>query len=79
MDVTTRREIAQHLTKNAISVVAKTTLAKMCKSESKRDSRRPRQANGNRCSHKCRVHEINEECQDDMENLTEQVQLLFYS
>ena len=28
VDVTTRREIAQHLAENAISVVAKTTLAK---------------------------------------------------
>ena len=57
----------------------KNHFSKICKSESKCDSRRPRQANGNRCTHKCRVHEINEEYQDDMENLTEQVQLLFYS
>ena len=56
----------------------KNHFSKMCKSESKHDSRRPRQANGNRCTHKCRVHEVNEECQDDMENLTDQVQLLFY-
>ena len=56
----------------------KNHFSKMCKSESRRDSRKLRQANG-RCTHKCRVHEINEECQDDMENLTEQVQSLFYS
>ena len=46
------------------------------KFESKCDSRRPSRANGNgKCSHKCRVHEKNE-CQDDMENLTEQVQFI---
>ena len=58
----------------------KNYFSKMCKSESesKRDSKRPRQANGNRCTHKCRVHVINE-CHDDMEDLSEQVQLLFYS
>ena len=57
--------------------------SKMCKSsqgfdksESKHDSRKPRQANG-KCT-KCRVHEINE-CQNDMEDLSEQVQSLFYS
>ena len=45
--------------------------------ESKCDSRKPSKANG-RCTHKCRVHEINE-CQNDMDNLNEQVQSLFYS
>ena len=34
------------------------------KAESKRDSRKPSKAN-DRCSHKCRVHEVNE-CHDDM-------------
>ena len=54
---------------------------KMCRSkgsskaESKCDSRR---ASNGSCSHKCRVHEINE-CQNDMEDLTEQVQSLFYN
>ena len=52
---------------------------KMCKSKSKRDSRRPRQANGNRCTHRCRVHEVNIECQNDMDDLSDQVQSLFYS
>ena len=49
------------------------------KSESKRDSRkRPNGARKNKCS--CCVHEIHEkECQDDMEDLNEQVQSLFYS
>ena len=56
---------------------------KMCRSkgsskfESKHDSRKPSKANGRR-THKCRVHEINE-CQNDMEDLNEQVQSLFYS
>ena len=50
-----------------------------CNAESKHDSRKPSKANGNgRCTHKCRVHEINE-CQNDMEDLNEQVQSLFYS
>ena len=48
------------------------------KSESKCDSRKPRQATG-RCTHKCRVYEVNEECQNDMEDLSEQVESLFYS
>ena len=58
----------------------KNHFSNMCKSESesKCDSRRPRQANRNKCTHKCRVHEVNEECHDDMENLTEQVQSLVY-
>ena len=52
--------------------------SKMCRSgqgsnrfqsESRRDSRKPRQASG-RCTHKCRVHEVNEECQNDMEDLS---------
>ena len=47
------------------------------KSESRRDSRKPSKAIG-RCSHKCRIHEVNE-CHDDMEDLSEQVQSLFYS
>ena len=59
----------------------KNHFSKMCrsqgssKSESKRNSRKPRQANG-KCT--CRVHEINE-CQNDMEDLSEQVQSVFYS
>ena len=57
----------------------KNHFSKMCKSESKRDSRRPRQANGNRCTHRCRVHEVNSECQNDMDDLSDQVQSLFYS
>ena len=64
----------------------KNHFSKMCRSsqgsnkfqsESKHDSRKPSKANG-RCTHKCRVHEINE-CQNDMEDLNEQVQSLFYS
>ena len=47
------------------------------KSESRHDSRKPSKANG-KCSHKCRVHETNE-CQDDMNDLEEQVQSLFYN
>ena len=42
------------------------------KSESKHDSRKPSKVNG-RCTHKCRVHKI-KECQNDMEDLNEQVQ-----
>ena len=45
------------------------------KAESKHDSRS--KTNG-RCSYKCRVHEV-DECHDDMEDLSEQVQSLFYS
>ena len=56
----------------------KNHFSKMCKSESKHDLRKLRQATG-RCTHKCIVHEVNEECQNDMENLTDQVQSLFYS
>ena len=48
-----------------------------CKAKSKHDSRKPSKANG-RCTHKCRVHEINR-CQNNMEDLSEQVQSLFYS
>ena len=49
------------------------------KSESGRDSRRPSRANGmGKCSHKCEFHEINE-CHDDMNDLEEQVQSLFYN
>ena len=47
------------------------------KSESRCDSRRPSRANG-KCLHKCRVYEVNEECHDDMDDLTEQVHSLFY-
>ena len=63
----------------------KNDFSKMCrssqgsnKSESKCDSRKMSKATG-RCTHKCRVHEVNEECQNDMEDLSEQVQSLFYS
>ena len=76
------KEIAQHMAKNVINVVGKTTSG-LCVSpknlESKCDSRRPNGArkNSNKYSHKCNVHDI-EECQDDMEDLTEQVQSLFY-
>ena len=56
----------------------KNHFSNMCKSESKRDSRKPRQATG-KCTHKCKVHEVNEECHDDMGNLNEQVQSLFYA
>ena len=62
----------------------KNHLGKMCRSskgsntsESRRDSRKPSKAK-DKCSHKCKFHEINE-CQDDMEDLTEQVQSLFYN
>ena len=48
-------------------------------SESKHDSRRPRQANEKKCTRcKCRVHEISK-CQNDMDDLSKQVQSLFYS
>ena len=75
----------RHLARIASNAVVRTTLEKCgrskgsskFKSESKRDSRKPSKANG-KCSHKCRVHEINE-CHDDMEDLSEQVQSLFYS
>ena len=59
----------------------KNHFSKMCrsqgssKSESKHDSRKLRQANG-KCTR--RVHEINKG-QNDMEDLSEQVQSLFYS
>ena len=43
------------------------------KSESRCDSRK---LSKGKCSHKCKFHEINE-CQDDMNDLTEQVQSLF--
>ena len=58
----------------------KNHFSKMCRSskgsnkfqsESKCDSRKPSKAYG-KCTHKCRVHEINE-CQNDMEDLNEQV------
>ena len=81
--MTTRREIAQLLAKNAINVVEKTTSQKcvdhrdLTSLSQSIDSRKPRQANG-KCTHKCRVHEINE-CQNDMEDLSEQIQSLFYS
>ena len=52
--------------------------SKGSKYESKHDSRRPNRVNG-KCSHKCRVHEVIEECHDDMEDLNEQVQSLFYA
>ena len=51
------------------------------KSESEHDSRKLSKANGkgsSKCLHKCKIHEINE-CHDDMEDLNEQVQSLFYS
>ena len=65
--------------KFVIIVGGKTTSESKCNAESKCDSRKPSKANGNgRCTHKCRVHEINE-CQNDMEDLNEQVQSLFYS
>ena len=77
VDITTRRGDCPAFGRECHKCGRKTTLAK-CVSESKRDSRKPRQATG-RCTHKCRVHEVNEECQNDMENLTDQVQSLFYS
>ena len=48
------------------------------KSESGHDSRKLSKAKG-KCSHNCRFHEVNEECHDDMEDLNEQVQSLFYA
>ena len=57
-------------------------VCKSKESESKHDSKRPNGARKNRCSHRCNVHEINEdECHEDssMEDLTEQVQSLFYA
>ena len=70
VDVTTRKGDCPAFGKECHKCGHKNHFSKMCKSESKHDSRKPRQANG-RCTHKCRVHEVNEECQDDMENLTE--------
>ena len=57
----------------------KNHFSNMCKSESKSDSGRPKWANG-KCTHKCKckVHEISE-CQNDMDDLSDQVQSLFYS
>ena len=81
VDVLMEREIVQHLAKNAITVVEKTTSAKCVNPV--RDSaslsqsvtqESQAQANG-KCT-KCRVHEINDECQNDMEDLSEQVQSL---
>ena len=63
--------------KNHFSKMCKSSNQGFEKSESRHDSRKPRQANS-RYTHKCRVHEINE-CQDDMEDLSKQVQSLFYS
>ena len=85
VDVLMGRMTVWHLARIVPNVVARTTLEKCAgpkrsnkfKSESKHDSRKPSKANG-RYTHKCRVHEINE-CQNDMENLNEQVQSLFYS
>ena len=61
---------------------------KMCRSnkgsnnkyESGCDSRKLSKANGKgKCLHKCRFHVVNEECHNDMDDLTEQVQSLFYN
>ena len=55
VDIATGREIVLHLAKNAISVVIRTTSVTCAnESESKSDSRRPRRANGNKCTHKCK-------------------------
>ena len=66
------KEIVLHLARHVINVVERTTL-RLCKSkesESKHDSRR---------SDRTKRRNINEiECQNDMEDLTEQVQSLFY-
>ena len=61
----------------------KNHFGKMCRSskgsnkyESGHDSRKLSKANGkgnSKCSHKCKFHKINE-CHNDMDNLTEQVQ-----
>ena len=87
VDVPTTKENALPLAELVIIVEGKNHFESKCrskrgssKSESKHDSRRPSRANGNgKCSHKCRVHEVNEECHDDLEDLNEQVQSLFYS
>ena len=56
----------------------KNHFSNMCK-ESNVDSRRPKRANGNgKCTHRCKVHEISK-CQDDMDDLNDQVRSLFYS
>ena len=82
------RDIVQHLARSAIDVVRKTTLAK-CVNPQVRDltsfslsqsvTQESQARLTGRCTHKCRVHEVNEECQNDMEDLSEQVQSLFYS
>ena len=64
--------------KNHFSKMCKSSNQGFEKSESKCDSRKLRQANGNGKCTRCKVHEINE-CQNDMEDLSEQVQSLFYS
>ena len=89
VDVPMERVSVQLMAKNAIGVVARTTLVRnaglardLKKSESRHDSRRPNEARKNRCSHKCCVHEIHEdECHEDssVEDLNEQVQSLFYA
>ena len=75
--VTTRKEIAQLLVNFVIVVGGKTTSNLNAKLSQSHDSRKPSKANG-RCTHKCRVNEINE-CQNDMEDMSEQVQSLVYS
>ena len=70
------KEIAQHMAKNAINVVEKNHFKTVCKSsdsksESKCDSRR---LDGTK---RRNINEL--EFQDDMEDLTEQVQSLFYA
>ena len=81
VDITTRREIVLHLAKNAISVVARTTSAKcaslsLSQSVTQGGQDRPMEIN---VPINVGCMRVNEECHDDMENLTEQVQSLFYS
>ena len=88
VDVPMERVIVQLLAKNAIDAVVRTTLEKCV--DLARDPASLSQdmtqggqvgphGNGNgKCSHKCRVYEVNE-CHDDMEDLNEQVQSLFYA
>ena len=76
MDAATERGIVLHMAKNAISVVARTTSAICARSQSVT----PGGQNGpmKMESVPIDVHEICE-CQNDMDDLSDQVQSLFYS
>ena len=88
VDIATRegKGIVQHMAKAVTNVVVKTTLepsadpvlVDLSLSQSVTQGGQIGPIEKNRCSHRCNVHEINEECHDDIGDLTEQVQSLFY-